>query len=311
MRAAVVGMVLLCGLMLCGLAVFPVNVINLIDMELIEFCITWCAELQAWVKNLYTGAQEIVRPSPPVAAALTVSLVLFVFMLLVLLLRPETWRSVKPVARENPDVPIIPWSAAPAEDERPDCMAAGRLVQTLLGTLVFPTTHAIGKVGDNLTAIYYTRRGYTKKESKIGKVHGLDGVYVRDNPRDPDRQEVVIVENKINTSGYKPHQLSISGVKSQCHKMQMSEDATIRETAELILQAAAPESGKSSLIRLVVRHDLRTGKSTRCRVDDGGHKLDTHVEWQNKRDIEMVLKNAIKKGRVARPAENGSGPKND
>ena len=315
MRAAAVGMLLLCGLLLCGLAVFSVNVIDLIDMELIEFCIKWCAELQAWVKNLYTVAQEIVRPSPPVAAALTVSLVLFVFMLLVLLLRAETWRPVNTVAQKNLDVPIIPRPAVPAaEDEHPDRMVGTRPVQTLLGPLAFQTTHEIGKVGDVLTVKYYVRRGYKKMKSKRGKVHGIDGVYVH-----LDRQEVVIVENKINKSAYKPHQLSIAGVESQCHKMLKSKNAEIRETAELILQAAASGSGKCSLIRLVLRHNLRTGKSTRWCVDDLGNRLGKHGGWQNKWDMEEVLNNVITKGLAwpctaqakRSPTENGGGLKND
>ena len=196
MRAVVVGMLLLCGLLLCGLAVFSVNVIDLIDMELIEFCIKWCAELQAWVKNLYTGAQEIVRPSPPVAAALTVSLVLFVFMLLVLLLRAETWRSIKTVARENPDVPIIPRSAVQAaEDEHQDRMVGTRPVQTLRSA--------------------------------------------------------------------RPHQLSIAGVETQWQKMRKSEDAKIRETAELICtnqaNRALPRTEYRPAVNLTIA-EAETGK---------------------------------------------------
>jgi hypothetical protein len=197
----------------------------------------------------------------------------------------------------NLDVPIIPQTANhdPAIEDDSELQLVGIPISTLIGRIVFPSSHAVGRVGDSLSAIYYTKLGYTKKKSKTSKVHGIDGVYVRYNPRNKTQREVVVIENKINTSGYKRHQLSLEGITSRCHKMLKSEDAAVQETAELIL-AAMSNANNDRLIRLIVRHDLRIGKSTRFCVDEAGNSSDKHGEWQNEHQMTRVLRNAIKKG---------------
>ena len=55
----------------------------------------------------------------------------------------------------------------------------------------FPNPQAMGRLGDSLTA-----QGYTKKYSKVDKIHGIDGVYVR-YMGNGEPKEVIIIENKV------------------------------------------------------------------------------------------------------------------
>lgn len=260
----------------------------------------WWLVFQAWVREQCGTTQEIVSKLPPLALLVIASAAFLSAIvnltLLVLWLRARR-RFKSPIAPESSAVSILPESVRSPEEEDPDQKLVGVPIQTLIGTIVFPTSHAVGRVGDNLTALYLTGLGYTKKKSKTSKVHGIDGVYVRHSPADSVCREIIVVENKINTSGYKPHQLSLDGIESQCHKMLKSEDTEVHETAGLILEMISGPN-KDRLTRVLVRHDLRLGKSTRMAVDHEGNVLEKQGQWKNERHMRMVLRNAVKKGRA-------------
>jgi hypothetical protein len=275
-------------------------VLGALLLELANALTEWWVAFQAGVQANFSDAQELVGqlPRSVVLGVVTAAILSAVvnITLLVLWLRARRHSTNRP-ARVSPDVPVTPDSESPSEEEEPDQQLVGVPIQTLIGTIIFPTSHAVGKVGDNLTALYLTGLGYTKKKSKISKVHGIDGVYARYSPADTSCWEIIVVENKINTSGYKPHQLSLDGIESQCNKMLRSEDAEVHETAELILEMMSG-ANKDRLTRVLVRHDLRTGRSTRTAVDSDGNVLEKQGQWKNERHMRMVLRNAVKKGRA-------------
>jgi hypothetical protein len=263
---------------------------------------------QAWVREQCIETQEVVSQLPLLAVIMLASAAVLAaavnLTLLVLWLRARKC-SKSPAAPRSADVSAPPVPESPSQEEDSDAELVGVPIQTLIGTLVFPTTHAVGKVGDNLTALYFTGLGYTKKKSKTSKVHGIDGVYVRYSPASRSCWEIIVVENKINTSGYKPHQLSLDGIESQCDRMLRSEDTEVHETAELILEMMSG-ANRDRLARVLVRHDLRTGRSTRTAVDRDGHVLDKQGQWKNERHMTMVLRNAVKKGRAQEVQQPGS-----
>jgi hypothetical protein len=253
------------------------------------------SELRVWSDGVSVRVLSLANEMPAAVVGTVVGAICILGVLNIALLALWLRARRRPVSLAELDVPIIPVAADQEEDS--DSKLVGVPIQTLVGEVIFPNSHAVGRVGDNLSAIYFTRQGYTKKKSKTSMVHGIDGVYVRSSSQYSSQRQVLVVENKINTSGYKRHQLSLEGIQQRCQRMLKAEDAELQETAELILGAMS-ESSSDRLVRMVVRHDLRIGKSTRFLVDELGNTSDKHGEWQNERDMSKVLKNAVNKGRA-------------
>jgi hypothetical protein len=267
--------------------------------------------LWAGICSAYDEALRSVSLMPPVIVAITgiaaVVFVLSLFGFVMFGLRTpassnagssrDNTKSVSEQSVNDVDVAAIPKLADASGAGSSGAQFVGIHIKTLIGTVVFPTSHDVGRMGDNLSAIYYTRRRYEKWKSKVNQVHGIDGVYVRSNPRNACHWEVVVVENKINTSRYKPYQLSVSGLRSQCEKMLMTMNREVKETAEIVLRALSGEDG-FQLLRFVVRHDLRVGVSVRFCVDAEGNALQRHGKWNNEETMKRVLWNAVNKKRV-------------
>ena len=97
----------------------------------------------------------------------------------------------------------------------------------------FPDTHSKGRLGDSLTARRLTGKKYRKLTSKVNKIHGIDGVYVRyDGNGNP--QEILVVENKVDSAILAPGQMTDEWISTNLRKMLDHPDESVRQTAKLI-----------------------------------------------------------------------------
>ena len=179
--------------------------------------------------------------------------------------------------------------------DHPSASTGGVVVRTLVGPLVFPDTHAIGRLGDHLCHLYFsgsdTARIYEKMRSKRDTVHGLDVVYLK-NPR-RGRLAVVVIENKVNKSPYSPSQLSDDAIKRQCELMKLSSQQSVRETADVVWRAVH-RVGDRKIERLLMRHDLVRGVTIRTRVNERGHV----IRFSSRRRSMARRLRAILEGRI-------------
>lgn len=171
-------------------------------------------------------------------------------------------------------------------------------IKTMLGVVLFPTSHAAGKYGDWLTAIYFTRKGCVKRKSKLNAVHGIDGVYVRPRKRITDHLDIFIVETKINSGRLQPDQLSVAGILSRCEDLIASGDDELRATGELVRHAVGRRT-LHRVFRILVIHDLISGISTRHNVEPNGVKLTKAGQWRNHYDVERTLRAKLRSGKVS------------
>lgn len=180
-----------------------------------------------------------------------------------------------------------------------------RSIPTMLGRVAFKNPHAEGKFGDWLTAQYYTRRlkrPYRKLKSKLPGEKGIDGVYRRYHfDRKRSRYlysyELLIIENKINGSVLSPGQLSLAWVRLQCDKMMQTGERELLDTAAAILHALSEGTGHKAK-RLLITHNLVSGKSTRHHVDELGSKRELLGEWDNSWAVRKSLEVKLRKGEV-------------
>jgi hypothetical protein len=178
----------------------------------------------------------------------------------------------------------------------------GVVVQTIIGPLRFSTTHEVGRLGDYLCHLYFNSRDtadiYSRLPAKRDTVHGLDAVYIRRPQR--GRKTVIVVENKVNGSKYNPVQLADSTVRKQCQRMQSSPDEGVWKTSSLIL-AAMQGHQEYSLERLLMRHDLVNGVSTRTRVGSNGKTIAFSSRKKNvAKRLRRILEDRVNKGRYER-----------
>ena len=128
----------------------------------------------------------------------------------------------------------------------------------------FQNTHEMGRFGDWLTARRLTAQGYKKRDSKLNAVHGIDGVYVRNEKDNPQKiQEILIVENKVgNAQLNRPlGQMTDEWINDTVEKMLKNDNDKTRSTGELI--RANPDLVRKELWR----HDLDNGSTTISRLD--------------------------------------------
>ena len=128
----------------------------------------------------------------------------------------------------------------------------------------FPDSHSKGTFGDWLTAAWLTARGYKKLDSKLDKIHGIDGVYLRYEKDNPKKiQEILLVETKVGKAriNRQTEQMTDGWSNDKVDKMRASENNKIRETGELI-------HANPGLVRKELwHHDLNNGNTTIYRLD--------------------------------------------
>lgn len=142
-----------------------------------------------------------------------------------------------------------------------------------------------GTFGDSLTARRLTAKAYTKLRSKVDRVHGLDGVYIRyDND---NLQEVLIVENKVDWGALRSGQMKDEWIDERVDKMILHADAKVRHTGELI-------RGNRDLVRKELwHHDLRSGVTTIS-------SLDAEAEKTSQRTIKYISNQVRKRCQAAK-----------
>ena len=152
--------------------------------------------------------------------------------------------------------------------------AEGVQVQTLLGTLLFQTTHDVGRLGDQLTHIYYqssdTKEEYRRHKSKRTSVHGIDAVYSCRTAE--GLTNVLVIENKVNKSRLKKDQLSDDGIRERAQWLVREGDHEQQKTGRLVMRALRA-SDQHCLYRVLHAHDLVLGISMRLFADQYGDVL--------------------------------------
>jgi len=135
----------------------------------------------------------------------------------------------------------------------------------------FADTHAKGTLGDWMTVVRLTARGYKKLTSKINKIHGIDGVYAKYD-KNGNITEILIIENKVDNAKLTSGQMSDKWVSDLVEKMSQHSDLKLRKTAELI-KDNAPKVRKE-----LWHHDLASGKTTIYSLDFEGRKIRERTE---------------------------------
>ena len=129
----------------------------------------------------------------------------------------------------------------------------------------FRNSHEKGRLGDALTARHLTAKQYDKLNSKLDKVHGIDGVYVRrDHSGKP--LDIIIVENKVDSSTLNPGQMSNDWIEERLVRMMKHEDDSLRQTATLI------RTNRNIVRKELWHHNLRSGTTSIFSLDDGGQQ---------------------------------------
>lgn len=129
----------------------------------------------------------------------------------------------------------------------------------------FRNSHEKGRLGDALTARYLTAKQYDKLNSKLDKVHGIDGVYVHhDHSGKP--LDIIIVENKVDSSTLNPGQMSNDWIEERLVRMMKHEDDSLRQTATLI------RTNRNIVRKELWHHNLRSGTTSIFSLDDGGQQ---------------------------------------
>ncbi len=135
----------------------------------------------------------------------------------------------------------------------------------------FENTHSKGRLGDHLTARRLTAKSYTKMVSKLNRLHGIDGVYVRFDGKGNPR-EILIVENKVDFARLAPDQMTDRWVTERVDAMLAHPKNDVRRTGELI------RDNRSVVRKELHHHDLGSGKTTISSVDAEGRTSRVRTE---------------------------------
>ena len=176
-------------------------------------------------------------------------------------------------------------------------------IRTIVGTFLFQKSHDVGKLGDQLTHIYYnsndTKAKFTRHPSKRNSLHGIDAVY--SYCVDDKVTKVLVIESKVNQSRLKAGQLSDDGIEERAEWLRSKGTQEQQETGELVKKALRGRKGHV-LQRVLHTHDLENGYSYRIEVNGDGHvKRGTGKRRQvNKFRLERLLEQRLEKGTCKR-----------
>lgn len=136
----------------------------------------------------------------------------------------------------------------------------------------FRDSVAKGNFGDSLTGIRLTAQGYGEEVSKIDGTHGIDGVYTR-YANNGNLQEVLIVENKVDSGVLDPGQMTDTWIDEKVEKLIASGDSDMGHIGTLI------QKNPSLVRKQLWRHHLASGETTVSRLDP--EAKETSVETYN------------------------------
>ena len=103
--------------------------------------------------------------------------------------------------------------------------------------VIWQNTQEIGRFGEHWTARNLTAMGYTKLNSKLDEIHGIDGVYIQKNASD-NITKIIVTESKVNGSSLNNSQsikqMSDQWLGERIEKMLVNESSEVRKTGELL-----------------------------------------------------------------------------
>ena len=168
---------------------------------------------------------------------------------------------------------------------------------TIRGTILFKNPHVKGRLGDHLTAKRLTAMGYKKLNSKYNSLHGIDGIYIKQNSQGKII-EIKIVENKVDSSTLQPgppRQMSSPWIENNLKKMMDSSDGLTKANAALTLHFL---KHKPSIVSTELwHHDLGKGITVVRKVDKRGF-TSPPIERYRDRMIFNTLENQCQKGKL-------------
>jgi len=139
------------------------------------------------------------------------------------------------------------------------------LVMMVLGAMIgsahafadprFSSSVDKGLYGEEITSEFMKARGYEELPAKYSGPKGMDHVFVK-RGANGEIVDIVIVETKVDSSPYKPEQLSDKGIDERIEKMKQSKDPEVRKTGEML------EEHRSKVRKEVWRHDTYRGRTT-------------------------------------------------
>ncbi|MFT3684728.1 MAG: hypothetical protein QM783_07315 [Phycisphaerales bacterium] len=108
-----------------------------------------------------------------------------------------------------------------------------------------------GELAEREAAETMRRAGYTQLESKLARNNGFDGVWVKRNA-DGEITDIIITESKYSSTGTATltntktmgQQMSAQWIDANIAKMLQSENASVRETGQLLLENRGMIRGK-------------------------------------------------------------------
>lgn len=154
-----------------------------------------------------------------------------------------------------------------------------RTITTVVGNVRFANTFEIGALGDYLTAKRLGSMGYHKLPSKINKIHGIDGIYIKKSPSGT-MTELLIVENKVGSSRLSPRQMSESWIMENVEKMRLSSDRQVQTTGDAIFEAMS--SNPEIIQRQIWNHNIETGGTVVRKLNQKGKPGDVLYDWSDR-----------------------------
>ena len=137
-------------------------------------------------------------------------------------------------------------------------------------TVKFKNPHQEGNLGDDLTAVRLKNDGYLELKSKTDKIHGIDGIYIKQVGK--NTKEIRVIENKVGGGQLcedRMGRIQMSGpwLNARIKDMIGSSDSELQKTGKLLKK-------HRSLIRPELwRYDLRNPTKSRFSVLDSNARV--------------------------------------
>ncbi len=159
--------------------------------------------------------------------------------------------------------------------------------KTIAGTINWKNTIQKGHFGEHYTYSMMARDGrYVSRKLKIG-AQGIDHVYIKQNPVIKEIDEILIIETKTDTASLIPEnigkgipkQMSDEWIKKNLDIIIAKGDNQSKQLAKIIKNKLETEPQKVK--KMVYRHNLEEGTTTKIPVDKDGNEIRESVVESN------------------------------
>ena len=148
----------------------------------------------------------------------------------------------------------------------------------------FSSTTDKGNFGEEITDYLMRARGFKPQHSKYAGNRGIDHIFFKFD-KSGEIIDILLVETKVNSSPYKPEQMSDEYIKKQIARMRMSSDVRVRKTAEQI------ETNISKIRKEYWRHYTEPDKKSKnFKLDEKGKIQSIKAEFNPQRIKRTLLK---------------------